>query len=154
MRLTPASRAAWIARIDWASSGRLARDIGIAPSPIGNTSVSARRRVFVWVVVMSTASPPPVWHKRARGKLVKVDRLYAYSRPVPGHRGHRRARAAREPGRDRDPLRRGAADGRVVDRRRARAPAGARTQPRPPLVPAVRRVLRAPPAPLRRGPAR
>src|SRR3954467_4257346 len=72
MRLTPASRAAWIARIDWASSGRLARDIGIAPSPMGNTSVSARRRVFVWVVVMSTASPPPVWHKGGGGNWSKV----------------------------------------------------------------------------------
>src|SRR5215217_8041664 len=94
MRLTPASRAAWIARIDWPSSGRPESDIGIAPRPIGNTSVSARRRVSVWVVVMAIASPPPGWHKPSGGELLEVDRFHPTADPyrdtnVIGARGPR-----------------------------------------------------------------
>src|SRR5882757_6687021 len=37
MKVTPASRAAWIVAIDWASSGRPAIDIHIPPRPIAET---------------------------------------------------------------------------------------------------------------------
>ena len=59
IRVTPASSAAWIARIDCSSGGLPDRAIGIAPSPIGNTSVPASLRVFVSVVVMATTFPRP-----------------------------------------------------------------------------------------------
>src|SRR5690349_24600292 len=47
MKFTPASSAAWIVRIDCSSAGRLESDIGIPPSPIGNTSASPSLRVVV-----------------------------------------------------------------------------------------------------------
>src|SRR3954454_5862926 len=47
MKLTPASSAAWMVRIDCSSAGRLESDIGMPPSPIGKTSASPSSRVLV-----------------------------------------------------------------------------------------------------------
>src|SRR5215217_4294436 len=47
MTVTPASRAAWIVRIAWSSSGRPLRESGIPPRPIGKTSASPSVRVGV-----------------------------------------------------------------------------------------------------------
>src|SRR6185503_13700790 len=52
MKFTPASSAAWIVRIDCSSGGRLESDIGIPPSPIGNTSASPSLRVMVMAVYL------------------------------------------------------------------------------------------------------
>src|SRR3954470_8227555 len=62
-----------MARMHCASSGRPGSDIGIAPRPMGNTSVSARRRVFVWVVVMLIASPRPRADKRSGASRARVN---------------------------------------------------------------------------------
>ena len=52
MKFTPASSAAWIVRIDCSSAGRLESDIGMPPSPIGNTSASPSFRVLVIVTCL------------------------------------------------------------------------------------------------------
>ena len=47
IRFTPASSAAWMVRIDCSSGGRPRSDIGIAPRPMGNTSVLAISRLKI-----------------------------------------------------------------------------------------------------------
>ena len=50
--VTPASSAAWIVRIDRASSGRPSIDIGIPPRPIALTWTSPMRRLcMVWFLL-------------------------------------------------------------------------------------------------------
>ena len=77
----------------------------------------------------------------------------AHRRSLPRPGRHRRPRAARQPGRDR--RRRAARRGHrmVAAARAAQPPARARPDHGPPLVPRLRRVLRADPAAHRRGPA-
>ena len=58
IRFTPASSAAWMVRIDCSSGGRPESDIGMPPSPIGNTSASPSRRVAVLVVALIRRAYP------------------------------------------------------------------------------------------------
>ena len=64
MKFTPASSAAWIVRIDCSSAGRLESDIGMPPSPIGNTSASPSFRVLV----MARAYPESRRHRASAAR--------------------------------------------------------------------------------------
>ena len=82
-------------RIDCSSGGRPERAIGIAPSPIGKTSVPASRRVLVSIVVMSTTFPAR-WSAETAPASVPDDYVAliigAYHRRMPQHEPDNRKR--------------------------------------------------------------